>query len=272
MTRIIGVHGIGNYSYMSEHGTPAAAAAAISADWSGWLSRGDTAPSVDVAYYAHLLHRGTAQGSDDVTLLEPGEQELLVAMVDLLAGVPQTAQGRATARVRQAGEWLTENHGRAAKRLAVMFVREVNTYLHLTDECFRDAARDMVAESIRSGEGGVVVAHSLGSVVTYEALWAHPELKVDLLVTLGSPLGMNQVVFQRLRPGPAGSRCARPPGVRRWINLADVGDLIAVPADLRMRFDDVEQADPLRIARFEFHKARNYLASPRVRELVTIGA
>ncbi|MEZ0073800.1 hypothetical protein [Planotetraspora sp. GP83] len=267
MTRIVGVHGIGNYGYVEKHGSVHAATEAIGADWTRWLSEPDHA-RVAVGYYAHLLRRGTAQGTDDVTLLEPGEQELFVAWVDLLLGVPQTAQGRATAKVRQAADWLTNRYGRTATRLATMFVKEVNTYLHRTEESFRVNARDTVAETIRANRPEIVIAHSLGSVVTYEALWAHSDLKVDLWITLGSPLGMNQVIFQRLRPGPMNDRCGRPPGVKRWVNLADIGDLVAIPADLRTRFDDVEQPGPLRIAAVDFHAVRNYLRCRDVRELL----
>src|SRR6516225_8981118 len=43
--------------------------------------------------------------------------------------------------------------------------------------------------------------HSLGSVVAYEATQEleHP---LPLLITLGSPLGLNTIVYQRLRPQP----------------------------------------------------------------------
>ena len=34
------------------------------------------------------------------------------------------------------------------------------------------------------------MAHFLGTVVAYEALHAHPDLHVHLLVTLGSPLAL----------------------------------------------------------------------------------
>ncbi|MBB6547170.1 hypothetical protein [Nonomuraea rubra] len=61
------------------------------------------------------------------------------------------------------------------------------------------------------------MAHSLGSVVVYEVLWAHPDLRVNRLVTLGSPLGMPGVVFDRLDPAP-GQRGSRPPGVSEWVN------------------------------------------------------
>src|SRR6266536_4525637 len=107
------------------------------------------------------------------------------------------------------------------------FFREVPAYLG--DGARRAAARDRVASTIAEHAPQVVLAHSLGSVVAYEALWAHPELPVDLLVTLGSPLGMPDVVFDRLEPTPRGpvkltwfvvgstdrDASARPRGLRR---------------------------------------------------------
>jgi pimeloyl-ACP methyl ester carboxylesterase len=87
----------------------------------------------------------------------------------------------------------------------------------------------------------VVVGHSLGSVVAYEALCAHPEWPVRTLVTLGSPLGL-RLVFDRLRPPPTPGpepgvpRGAWPGPVTAWTNLADSGDVVAVVEDLRPLF------------------------------------
>ncbi|UBU15809.1 hypothetical protein [Nonomuraea gerenzanensis] len=258
---IVGVHGIGNYRYFRDHGTAEAATEAIGADWSRWAAR-----PVSVAYYAHLLHRGVAQGDeDDPETLVDEERELFLAWVDELQGARQAAQGRATAGLRQAAQWLTEHHGVAMTRLVTRFVREVAAYLEAES---RAEVTGLVAERIRSGGGRRVVAHSLGSVAAYEALWAHPELEVDLLITLGSPLGARSVIFDRLRPAPENGLGARPPGVRRWVNLADVGDLVAVPRELASRFTGVEQGDPLTIGRIDFHRVKGYLGCPPVAALL----
>jgi len=92
------VHGIGNYRYFSREGSAEAARDAVSARWTEALRDGLTAGGVSpvtgadirVAYYAHLLHRGTPQGSDDPAYLDD-DQDLLIAWVDPLApaGVPQ---------------------------------------------------------------------------------------------------------------------------------------------------------------------------------------
>ncbi|WP_433217478.1 hypothetical protein [Microtetraspora malaysiensis] len=277
MTMIVGVHGIWNYGYYRPSRDAAVAAAAISADWTTWLHDGlaaargkaDAMP-VSVAYYAHHLHRGTAQGTD-VTQLDEDAQSLITDWVELLRETPVTAQGTRTIRARAAVDWLTTHYGEAARRFAMIFAKEVSSYLKAPADRRRLAARDAVAETIRTAarqdEAVTVVAHSLGSVVVYEALWAHPELRVDRLVTLGSPLGMPGVIFDRLDPAP-GQRGGRPPGVSEWINLADIGDLVAVPrTGLSSSFDGIVSENPvLTIAKWDFHSVRSYLSCADVAE------
>lgn len=74
----------------------------------------------------------------------------------------------------------------------------------------------------KPGDGpAIVISHSLGTVVSYEALHDWPG-EVPLFVTVGSPLAMRTVVRPRLRPTPA----CTPPGVRRWLNFWDRDDII----------------------------------------------
>src|SRR5207249_10502663 len=56
----------------------------------------------------------------------------------------------------------------------------------------------------------VVIGHSLGSIVAYEALCKHPEWQIDTFVTLGSPLGIQRLVFDALVPRPEGGHGAWP--------------------------------------------------------------
>lgn len=284
MVDVIGVHGIGNYRHFGETGSAETAARSAGAKWSAWLADGlraaghaaaGHAPAeVRIAYYAHHLHRGTPQG-DDFATLDEDAMDLLVGWVAELHHAPGVAQGPRTARARAAMDWLTRKHGVAARRFAAAFAREVSTYLKEPSGRRRRAAREAVASAVAAtvsaASGPVtVVAHSLGSVVAYEALWAHPELDVDRLITLGSPLGMPTVIFDRLEPAP-GPRGGRPPGVRSWVNLADAGDLVAVPRDgLSGSFDGVDHEDTaITIGSWDFHTVRNYLASRHVADHLT---
>ena len=87
-------------------------------------------------------------------------------------------------------------------------------------------------------ETKVVIGHSLGSVVAYEAahLIGQP---LPLLVTLGSPLGLQTIVYQQLRPQPP----SFPANVRRWVNVADRDDFIAAEPDLKALFGADMPAD-----------------------------
>ncbi|MEU3188588.1 serine peptidase [Streptomyces sp. NPDC006923] len=289
MTRILGVHGVGNYRPGE---TAQQASDNLAAAWRNAL--GDTPEpagthgdrtrdggpddrrdhNLAVAYYAHLLrpptpHQGGPTGLDGLDALEQRMVRDWLAELLPRGGVPA---GPGTWPLRQAVSWLARTRfpGRAGVEWFVAtFFREVATYLREEGGPVRGAVRGEVAAAIAAHRPEVVVAHSLGSVVAYEALWAYPETPVELLVTVGSPLALPHAVFPRLDPAPLGARGKRPPGVRRWVNLADPGDIVAVPPrGVGHRFDGVAVDEHTVIHAFDFHRVRNYLRAPRVREAV----
>ncbi|MFI6727149.1 hypothetical protein NRF20_40225 [Streptomyces sp. R-74717] len=67
----------------------------------------------------------------------------------------------------------------------------------------------------------VVVSHSLGTVVAFEALRNY-DGQVPLLMTLGSPLATGAAVLQRLVPQPPRT----PARVERWLNFWDRDDIV----------------------------------------------
>ena len=54
---------------------------------------------------------------------------------------------------------------------------------------------------------------------------------LPLLLTLGSPLGLQTIIADRLRPPPS-----FPPKVSRWLNVADNDDIVAAETKLRPGF------------------------------------
>jgi hypothetical protein len=86
--------------------------------------------------------------------------------------------------------------------------------------------RFVAAVKAGAAKGGphVVVAHSMGTIVAYDCLRNVAECPaVDVLVTLGSPLGLD-AVQDNLKP-KAGKRVDFPAKVRRaWINVYDPVD------------------------------------------------
>jgi hypothetical protein len=102
-----------------------------------------------------------------------------------------------------------------------------------------------------------------------EALWSRPAPRVDLLLTLGSPLGIPSVVFERLLPAPVHARGRRPPGVTHWINFADPGDIVAIPRWLGNRFDGIDRDAEPSIHLIDFHRVTSYLRHPTTAAALT---
>ena len=107
-------------------------------------------------------------------------------------------------------------------------LRQVRQFLHDPDIKARVLAR---VDGAITTDTRVVVAHSLGSIVAYKALCRDTNWNVDTLVTLGSPLGIRKLIFDVLTPKPVGGVGAWP-RVRRWVNVADEGDIVALVKDL----------------------------------------
>lgn len=87
----------------------------------------------------------------------------------------------------------------------------------------------------------MVIGHSLGSVIAYEYLCHDRPSSVELLITLGSPLGIPHVVFDNLTPAPAAGAGAWPCGVAAWVNVADPDDIVALRKDLAPLFPGAVQ-------------------------------
>jgi hypothetical protein len=265
--RVLGVHGVHNYR--PGH-TPEAASAVLTGWWSNALAR--TVPAgveVNVAYYAHRLQptvsQGTvSQGADDEARLSDSARRDLLRWSELAAPEPPGAQGILTAGIRRVASRvadlyrLDQDHTRA---FVVRFFGELDTYFTEADR--RDQVIGDVSAAIDRFGPRVVIAHSLGSVVAYETLWSRPHPDIDLLLTMGSPLAMPDIVFDRLAPhhGPRGI----PPGVKRWINVADTGDLIAIPiGGVAKHFTGLTADLTERIGAFAFHRVTEYLSSRSV--------
>jgi hypothetical protein len=122
-----------------------------------------------------------------------------------------------------------------AARVMIADLKQVARYF--SEPGLRASARSRVSALI-GPETAVVVGHSLGSVVAYEALCSLPRHGVRALVTVGSPLGIRALITDRLEPPPAAGGAGVWPGGPEltWTNVADEGDVVAVVKDLRAAF------------------------------------
>ena len=119
---------------------------------------------------------------------------------------------------------------------------DMQEVLQETRRYFQD--RDGVATKIRQlvadrflaswapGSRLLVIAHSLGSVIAFETLWElsqrkDSEIRIDLFMTLGSPLGLNFMRHRMLNARETGAR-RYPTNIRRWVNLSAIGEMTAL--------------------------------------------
>jgi subtilisin family serine protease len=187
---------------------------------------------------------------------------------------PMLSPGEAAARVLPGGrltrQWL-------ARWLTDLFLPDVHSYLFDVDA--REKMLDSLADRLRGGgEPFIVVAHSLGSVVAYELLrrFGPQDCKVALFVTIGSPLGM-QEIQDHLKQG---GKLSTPECVGKWINLADRLDPVAIDATLAdeygpnqthdARVTDVSVANADRGS--NPHSGTGYLSTVDVRDAVRMVA
>jgi hypothetical protein len=266
MTAVVGVHGVGN---LIAGVTPAEASEALERIWANALAAGPAsshpARRVIVAYYAHhLTPAGAHSQTPNLNEFPPLATAMTLSWGQQLGAPQPIAQGQVTRPVRALISWIAQHfglHRGMVEWFVGRFFSEVATYFG--DPARRAAAREAVLETMTRHASPVVIAHSLGSVVAYEALWRPNAPVVDHLITVGSPLAMPDVVRHRLKPQPD-PQGTRPPTVRRWTDIADIGDLVAIPRPLRIHFDGVDNESQLPIAPFDFHRVRNYLKSTHV--------
>jgi hypothetical protein len=251
MPLILAVHGIGQ-QYKGAN--------VLWSEWSPPLRDGLSQAGVKLerdsdlacAFYGNLFRpSGKVVGripydADDVTeeyeteLLEAWWREAAKVEKSRVPGPDDATKGRTPQIVQRSLNALSYSRffasiAESVEEYIIADLKQVTSY-------FRDATKrreicDRVVGSV-GDDTRVIVGHSLGSVVAYECLCAHPEWGVRTFVTLGSPLGIRNLVFDRLTPAPSGGRGAWPGSVRQWFNIADGGDIVALVKELRPRFGE----------------------------------
>jgi len=101
------------------------------------------------------------------------------------------------------------------ERALMRDLRQVRDYFDIHKPEIRQQALQRVSEAV-GDDTQVLVGHSLGSVVAYEALSANREWPVRMLVTLGSPLGIPNLIFDQLQPAPLSAADAGRGPRGRW--------------------------------------------------------
>ena len=201
MSRIVMVHGAGNDLW---------GPSSIKARWVPALSDGLSWHGVDIveddvriAFYGDVFRPDPEQGYDPPVDAAGALATVKSAITNL----------DPTVDLDELVKMLVEHHFDRLLAQAAAYIQQ---------PVVRTAARARVETAI-DADTRVVIAHSLGTLVAYEALCAHPEWGVTDFVTIGCPLAAN-VVHPWLEPCPTDGTGVWPASVRRWTNIADAHD------------------------------------------------
>lgn len=165
-------------------------------------------------------------------------------------------------RVHDQLGWLAARSGLDAFLISAIF-GDVAAYLG-NDEVRKGVLETVLADTPTTGEL-ILVAHSLGTVVALDLLTELPrELDVRLLVTAGSPLGLD-AVYRKLLTGGA----TRPERVGDWLNTFYAGDPVAIGCPLRPVWGAGVRDAAVENSKEHAHDIDEYLAHPVV--AATIG-
>ena len=252
MAKIVGIHGVGQQLKGPE---------TLLSDWLPALRDGVTAAGAQVeddvmvcAFYGGLFRpSGSTRSTGDFhyrasDISDREEIELLLAWWDEAVAVEPQRVVSPDADVRLATPKSVQAALRAlsrssffaglAERALIGSLKQVRRYLREPE--IRTAAQESVHRAV-TPETRVLVAHSLGTVVTYEALHRYAASEnwqnASTLITLGSPLGIRNLIFEELQPEPAAGVGKWPERITRWINISDDGDVVALDKTLDPLFD-----------------------------------
>lgn len=288
---VIYVHGIG--SHLPKE--------ALKLEWDLALFGSDRGPLTRMAYWSDIVHpsgvkRPTRKDKAD-TIAGPLRPEEILEEAGINA---RNAKAHEFALRMLAAYGQAEVITGARKKVIPLpsFVREpisrvflkrfiADTAAYFFNDTKRQRIRQrLVAELPAQRTPVTIVAHSQGSIVAVEVLSAMTNISVVKLVTIGSPLGL-QEVQDYLEVPPRSKPFWAPRVVERWHNFADPLDPVALDKRLAADFvvhpgshdDVILDATPItdeiivnertfRLREFNPHSAVGYLSHPKVRRSV----
>lgn len=161
---------------------------------------------------------------------------------------------------------------------------EVHRYIENRDGIggrIRELVRQPLLDAWQAGARVMLIGHSLGSVLAYDALWElsrrdrHPG-RVDFFMSLGSPIA-TRFIRKKLQGAALQGAAKFPANIGRWLNVSARGELVAlhprvVPFFGAMkRFGLVESIEDREIYNhfrgdlgLDVHKSYGYLNHPTV--------
>ncbi|MEE9326350.1 MAG: hypothetical protein V3U71_03570 [Cocleimonas sp.] len=176
-------------------------------------------------------------------------------------------------------------------RSAKLTAEELDRYFN-NKEKVASLVREQLKQELRplleNGDKVLLIGHSLGSVISYDTLWALSQLehlpgKIDLFLTIGSPLGMNYVQKRLLGNKYKDHHKKYPSNIRNWVNISAVGDITPLDRNLADDYKGMLKPDNTQSITdysediynyfqndegLNFHRSYGYLVNPAVGNVI----
>ena len=240
---------------------------------SGDLTEVENAPTGRALSLEQHLEQTRLEDEVEALTDDPEQQAILVTIASKVDQhlAPARVEGARAAGVHgfilplpePLRRWIT-------RKLTRAFARDVNDYLFVEER--RKKMRESLIDRLAAGGGPfIVVAHSQGTMIAYDVLSQMKDIDVPLFVTIGSPLGIQEVQDQ-IKRFTKQKTLTVPKCVGRWLNVYDSHDPVAADEELANDFapkgaiEDVEVANPDSPA--HPHSGSGYLRTDPVRHAV----
>lgn len=266
MTHLIGVHGINNQQSGRHQ---------LECDWRPALADGleraagfrVTPPSLDIAFYGDLF-LPSALGRKGASTIDLDDDDADDLAEHVLEATATASLAELTALIPQSKGFCPVPSGiqlllraldaafgsRALSALFLGQLKQVRRYL--LDSDLKTIA-DARVKDTAGPRPDAVIGHSLGSVVALEFLRLNPHIRVPVLITLGSPLGLKTI--RALLPEPDWAHGTIPPNVGRWVNIRDGRDPVSCAGDLSQTWTGIADMPPVHNGN-DPHSAVRYLS------------
>lgn len=229
---VVYIHGIGQQD----------APAVIKANWDTALF-GQTMADTVMAYWADIRHP-LKQDTVRVRALERSEKALAGDDARQFMDAMQNQLQARVSVVRPSGDYRAEVFGvlpgigdALFKWLTKDFVKDTAAYFF--DPAQKKAMQERLIAALdqHADRPVVLVAHSQGTIIAYDVLRklngrtpSGRKLDIPLFITIGSPLGIDEVQRKLTQPLEV------PSGVKSWANFADLLDPVALDKGLAGEF------------------------------------
>ncbi|MEM7029949.1 MAG: hypothetical protein AAF629_10325 [Chloroflexota bacterium] len=183
---------------------------------------------------------------------------------------------------------------RLSDDLVSVVAPDMGEYWKGEDSFFGSAVREPLVKPLKDAfdrdDSVCIIAHSLGSMISYDTLWKfsyrgeyrpdYNKKKVDLFITLGSPLGDATVQAGLFGSKASGAR-RFPANIRKWVNVAAEDDFISHDSKIAGDYKDMKRHKliedivdqhiynlALRDGKSNPHHSCGYLIHPKVSTLI----